>query len=78
MRLARTSRAGEEEEEVAVATDEAQAAAAATGRSVGINGVEVGAFFFFLLSLGPDNYERQPHSLFCSVTPITLIKGGFV
>lgn len=35
-------------QEVSVATDEAQAAA--TGRYVGINGIEVSAFF---LSLGP-------------------------
>lgn len=42
-------------QEVSVATDEAQTAA--TGRYVGINGIEVSAFF---LSLGPDNYELQP------------------
>lgn len=52
--FAGTSYAGEKEG-VSVATDEAQAAA--TGRYVGINGIEVCAFF---LSLVPGNYELQP------------------
>lgn len=60
-------------QEVSVATDEAQTAA--TGRYVGINGIEVSAFFSLIR---PRQLWTTARLLFvCSVKPIILIKSGF-